>query len=175
MKQRQAEDFITKEIGVMELIIFIGLQASGKSAFYRAQFADTYVHICKDLLKSSKNKNKNQKQAELIEGAFEEQRSVVVDNTNVTVQDRLPLIELGRRYNAAITGYYFQPDVLSSRTRNLEREWKAQVSEKAIFITAYKLEPPTYAEGYETLYYVYMGKDSTIENPAWEIEKIPKP
>ena len=91
------------------------------------------------------------------------------------MQDRLPLIELGRKYRATITGYYFQPDVLSSRTRNLEREGKAQVPDKAIFITAYKLEPPTYAEGFDTLYFVHIGTDSTIENPVWEIEKIPKP
>ncbi|HYX48997.1 MAG TPA: ATP-binding protein, partial [Ktedonobacteraceae bacterium] len=133
----------------MELIILIGLQASGKSTFYRTRFAETYEHVSKDLLKSSKNKNKNQKQAERIEWALQEQRSVVVDNTNITIQDRLPLLDIGRRYNATIIGYYFQPDVLGSRTRNLERAGKAQVPEKVIFMTAYKLEPPTYAEGFD--------------------------
>ena len=158
----------------MELIIFIGLQASGKSTFYRSRYAGNYEHISKDLLKRSKNKNKDQRQSELIERAFMEHRSVVVDNTNITVQDRLPLIELGCRYHATITGYYFQPDVLSSRTRNLEREGKEQVPDKAIFIMAYKLEPPTYAEGFDTLYYLHISQSSTIENPAWEIEKIPR-
>lgn len=166
--------FLTEEIGVMELIILIGLQASGKSTLYRTRFADSHELISKDLLKSGKNKNKNQKQLERIEKAFQEQRSVVVDNTNVTVQDRLPLIDIGRRYDATITGYYFQPHILSSRTRNKQREGKAQVPEKAIFITAHKLEPPSYAEGFDTLYYVRIGKDSTGENPAWKIEKIPK-
>jgi hypothetical protein len=47
------------------------------------------------------------------------------------------------------------------------------VPEKAIFITAHKLEPPSYAEGFDTLYYVRIEKDSTSENPVWEIEKIP--
>jgi len=111
----------------MEIIILIGLQASGKSTFYRTQFADTHEHISKDLL----SRSKNQKQAERIERAFQEQRSVVVDNTNVTVQDRLPLIDVGRRYNATIIGYYFQPDVSSSRTRNMQRAGKAQVPEKS--------------------------------------------
>jgi len=157
----------------MEIIILIGLQASGKSTFYRTYFVDTHEHISKDLLNSSKNKNKNQKQAERIERAFQEQRSVVVDNTNVTVQDRLSLIDEGRRYDANIIGYYFQPDVLSSRTRNMQRTGKAQVPEKAIFITAHKFEPPSYAEGFDTLYYVRVGKESTSENPVWEIEKIP--
>ena len=157
----------------MEIIILMGLQASGKSTFYRTHFADTHEHVSKDLLNRSKNQKKNQKQAERIERAFHEQRSVVVDNTNVTVQDRLPLIDVGRRYDVPIIGYYFQPDVSSSRARNMQRTGKEQVPEKAIFITAHKFEPPSYAEGFDTLYYVCIRKDSTSENPIWEIEKIP--
>jgi predicted kinase len=95
----------------MEMIILMGLQASGKSTFYRTYFAATHEHVSKDLLLKSKNKNKDQKQAELIEGAFQEQRSVVIDNTNATKQDRLLLIELGRRYDATIIGYYEKSDL----------------------------------------------------------------
>ena len=157
----------------MEIIILVGLQASGKSTFYRTHFAATHEHVSKDLLLKSKNKNKNQMQVERIEKALQEQRPVVVDNTNVTVQDRLPLIDVGRRYDKTIIGYYFQPDVSSSRKRNMQRKGKAQVPEKAIFITAHKLMPPSYAEGFDTLYYVRIEADSTIENPVWEIEKIP--
>jgi predicted kinase len=173
VKQRQAEEiFFIEEIGVMELIILIGLQASGKSTFYRTRFAETYEHISKDLLKSSKNKNKNQKQAEGIERAFLKQRSVIIDNTNVTVQDRQMLIDIGRRYDATIIGYYFEPDISGSRIRNSQREGKASVPEKAIFITAHKLEPPSYAEGFDILYSVCIGKDSSSENPVWDIEMI---
>ena len=73
-----------------------------------------------------------------------------------------------RRYG---TGYYFEPDVSESRTRNKQREGKAQVPDKAIYITAHKLEPPTYAEGFDALYYVRIGKDSSSQNPAWVIEE----
>src|SRR5436853_453942 len=34
----------------MELIVFIGLQGSGKSTFYHTYFAATHDHISKDLL-----------------------------------------------------------------------------------------------------------------------------
>jgi predicted kinase len=84
----------------MELIILMGLQASGKSTFYRTHFAATHEHVSKDLLRESKHKNKQQ--AELIERAFQRQRSVVVDNTNATVQDRLVLIDLGHLDDAMI-------------------------------------------------------------------------
>ena len=155
----------------MELIILIGLQASGKSTFYRTHFADTHEHISKDLLRSSSNKKK--KQAERIERAFQEQRSVVVDNTNATIQDRLTLIDLGQSYGATIVGYFFQTDVLSSRKRNLQRTGTVQVPDVAIFVTANKLIPPSYAEGFNKLYYVRIAGDSTVENPVWEIEAIP--
>ena len=111
---------------------------------------------------------------ERIERAFQEQHSVIIDNTNVTVHDRQPLIDTGRRYNTTITGYYFEPDVTGSRTRNQKREGKAQVPGKVIFITVHKLEPPSYTEGFDTLYYVRVEKNSTSAKPAWEREEIPK-
>jgi predicted kinase len=157
----------------MEMVILIGLQASGKSTFYRTQFAATHDHVSKDLLRESKNKNKNQQQAEVIERAFQEQRSVVVDNTNVTLQDRLALIDLGRRYGATIIGYYFQPDVPNSHKRNMQRTGKAQVPDKAIFITAHKFTPPSYEEGFDRLYYVRIADNSTDEHPKWAIEEMP--
>ncbi|HWZ20062.1 MAG TPA: hypothetical protein VNW73_14780 [Ktedonobacteraceae bacterium] len=45
----------------MDMIILMGLQASGKSTFYRTYFAATHEHVSKDLLLKSKNKNKDQK------------------------------------------------------------------------------------------------------------------
>jgi predicted kinase len=40
----------------------------------------------------------------LIEEALTEGRSVVVDNTNPTVEDRAPIIALTRRYGAEVVG-----------------------------------------------------------------------
>jgi predicted kinase len=154
----------------MEIIILMGLQASGKSTFYRTHFAVTHEHVSKDLLL----KSKVQIQAEYIERDFQEQRSVVVDNTNATIQDRLSLIDLGRRYEVTIIGYYFQPDISSSRKHNKLRTGKAQVPEKAIFITAHKFTPPSYDEGFDRLYYIRIAGDSTLEKPEWELEEIPQ-
>jgi predicted kinase len=44
----------------MDIIILIGLQASGKSTFYRAHFADTHEHISKDLLSRRKSKQESE-------------------------------------------------------------------------------------------------------------------
>ena len=46
----------------MELIVFVGLQASGKSTFFRERFAGTYQHVSKDLFPHNRNKNRRQEQ-----------------------------------------------------------------------------------------------------------------
>ncbi|MDQ6645100.1 MAG: ATP-binding protein, partial [Chloroflexota bacterium] len=53
----------------MELIIFIGLQGSGKSTFYRTYLAATHEHVSKDVL--GNNKNPNRRQLQLIEMALQ--------------------------------------------------------------------------------------------------------
>ena len=39
----------------LELVIFVGLQASGKSTFFRERFATTHELVSKDLLRNNKN------------------------------------------------------------------------------------------------------------------------
>src|SRR5688572_26774382 len=82
-----------------ELIIFVGLQASGKSTYYQANFAATHVHVSKDLMKP---RNRDAKQLEMIEEALSHGRSVVVDNTNPTPAVRAPLIAIGQRHQARV-------------------------------------------------------------------------
>ena len=135
-----------------ELVIFVGLQASGKSTFFRERFAATHVHVSKDLFRD--NKNPNRRQAQLIEAALKEGSPVVVDNANPTVEDRLTLIELGRRFGARIVGYYFDSSVRQCIERNRLRTGKARVPDVAIYATATKLKPPSYAEGFDRLFRV---------------------
>ena len=146
-----------------ELVIFVGLQASGKSAFFRERFAATHELVSKDLFR---NKNPNRRQAQLIEAALRTGSSVVVDNTNPSVEDRRPLIELGRELGAKIVGYYFESTVRQSVGRNRRREGKAQVPDVAIFATAKRLATPTYPEGFDELFRARMTDESTFEVEA---------
>src|SRR5947209_3380161 len=149
----------------MELIIFIGLQASGKSTYFHTHFAATYEYVSKDMLRN--NKRPNIRQMQLIESALEAGHSVVVDNTNPTVEARAQLIDLGRLYGARIIGYYFESHVSISIKRNKQREGKAKVPDVAIYATAKKLVPPTYAEGFDELYYVRLAGNSEYEVQPW--------
>jgi predicted kinase len=143
-----------------ELVILVGLQASGKSTFFREQFAATHEHVSKDLLRN--NRTRNRRQRELIEAALWAGRPVVVDNTNPAVDDRWPLVELGREFGARIVGYYFESGVRECLARNARRECKARVPDVAIYATAKRLVPPSRAEGFDELLYVRLN-DSTFE------------
>ncbi|MBA2286221.1 MAG: ATP-binding protein [Ktedonobacteraceae bacterium] len=149
----------------MELVILIGLQAAGKSTFYRTRFAETYEHISKDRLLN--NRHPARRQAQLIAEALEAGRSVVVDNTNATVAERAELIQAGRAYGAMIIGYSFEVQVKVSLARNKQREGKARVPDIAIFATLKRLAPPSYAEGFDTLYSVCATGDDTFEVRPW--------
>lgn len=142
----------------VELVVFVGLQASGKSTFYRERFAKTHEHVSKDLLRNDKNR----RQKRLIEETLGAGRCVVVDNTNPTVEDRHALVELGREHGARSVCYFFESGVRECIERNRGREGKERVPDVAIFVTAERLVPPSISEGFDDLFRVRIA-GSTFE------------
>ena len=153
----------------MELVIMIGLQASGKTTFARSCFGETYHYVSKNLLKNNSHPARRQRQ--LIEEALQQGLSVVVDNTNPTIGERKELIDLGQLYNAEITGYFFAVQLKQCLERNRAREGKARVPDIAIFATLKKLARPSYVEGSTKLYNVYNKGDQTFEVSDWDAEE----
>jgi predicted kinase len=132
---------------VLELIVFVGLPGAGKTTYYRANFAATHAHVSKDLLPNARRRDDRQERD--IEAALASGKSVVVDNTNPSIDVRAPLIALGRRHGARIVAVYFETDVRTAIMRNRRREGKARVPDVAIFATKKKLVVPTIEEGFD--------------------------
>ena len=132
---------------MLELIVFVGLPGAGKSTYYRAHFAATHAHVSKDLMPSARRRDDRQERD--IEAALASGKSVVVDNTNPSIDVRAPLIALGRRHGARIVAVYFETDVRTAIMRNRQREGKARVPDVAIFATKKKLVVPTIEEGFD--------------------------
>ena len=131
----------------LEVIIFVGLQAAGKSTYYQTHLAATHVHVSKDLMKNSRNRGATQERQ--IDEALNAGRSVVIDNTSPTPDVRAPLIAQARRHGARVVAYYFETTVKDAVARNRKREGKARVPDVAIFRTAKQLVPPSFAEGFD--------------------------
>ena len=134
---------------VTELIVFAGIQAAGKSTYYREHFASTHELVSKDLMKSVRDRDARQQQ--MIGQALDAGKSVVVDNTNPTPLVRAPLIAAGRRHGARVIGYFFQVPVKLAVQRNRAREGKARVPDVAIYTTSRKFVPPTLEEGFDEI------------------------
>lgn len=131
-----------------ELAILVGLQGAGKSTFCRRRLPG-HAHVSNDDFPSARDKRRRCR--ELIERAFRQGRSVVVDNTNATAEVRVPLIALGRAWNARVIGYYFDVPVADCLERNRRRAGKTRVPDVAIFATAKRLRPPVREEGFDEL------------------------
>ena len=136
----------------MELILFSGLQASGKTTFYQKFFSKTHLHLSKDLWPHAKKPQS--RLIRLVEQALQEKRSVVVDNTNPTPSDRESLIAIGKKYDAYIIGYFFISTVAESQIRNQQRTGKQKVPDVALFSTIKKLILPQYQEGFHEIFHV---------------------
>jgi predicted kinase len=132
----------------MEIIIFCGIQATGKSTFFKEQFFKTHVRISMDLLHT---RNKEQK---FIETCLILQQPFVVDNTNPSAADREKYITAAKAHKFKVIGYYFQSKLSDSIVRNSQRQGKDYVQEIGIKSTAAKLELPSFDEGFDELYYV---------------------
>jgi predicted kinase len=136
----------------MELVVFVGLQASGKSTFYRSHFAATHVHVSKDLFPNARNKAA--RQAREIKAALQAGRDVVVDNTSASPEERRAILEVAARFDVRLIAYFFESTFDACMERNALREDDARVPDVGLKATAKKLRAPTHAEGFHTVYFV---------------------
>jgi predicted kinase len=134
-----------------ELVILVGLPAAGKSTFFRERFAATHAHVSRDLMPRAA-RDKQVRQADQVERALAAGSAVVVDNLNSRAADRAPLIAAARRHGARCMAYFFIPQVPQSVRRNEART--PRVPKVAIFTAAKKLEPPSFAEGFDEIHEV---------------------
>lgn len=138
---------------VMEAIIFCGIQATGKSTFYKNRFFNSHVRISMDLL------NTRNRERKLMETCINTQQAFVVDNTNPSKAERSVYISLAKTNNYKIIGYYFQSKIAEALARNSMREGKESIPEKGIKATFNRLEMPGFEEGFDELYYVELSTE----------------
>jgi predicted kinase len=130
---------------VAQVIIFTGLQGSGKTSYFNAHFAGTYQHVSRDLLRTA------ERESALVSECIRAGRSFVIDNTNTTRVARAPLIQQAKAAGFEVHAYFFDTPVRTAIGRNNHRKDKKPVPVPAILRTAKHLERPSLDEGFDEI------------------------
>ena len=141
----------------MQLIIFTGVQASGKSSFYLLNFYHSHLRINLDMLKTRHRENM------IFEACLASKTKIVIDNTNPTHEDRARYIGRAKDAGFEVISYYFETDLNSTLRRNSHREGKANIPEVGVRATFKKLEVPSLDEGYDEMFRVKIVGNSDVD------------
>lgn len=141
----------------------MGIQASGKSSFYRENFFNSHVRISLDLLKT-KNRHK-----QFLQTCFATQAKFVIDNTNPSKDVRAPFIEEAKANEYKVIGYYFNSYLKDCLQRNSKRKGKERIPDVGVVSCYKRLERPAYTEGFDELYFVEL-KNGEFIVTEWKDE-----
>lgn len=147
----------------MEAIIFCGIQATGKTTFFKESFFNTHVRISLDQL------NTRNKELRFIETCIQTSHPFVIDNTNSSPEERAKYITIAKANNFKVIGYYFQSKIIDAIKRNNQRVGKENIPEIGIRGTFKRLVLPQIAEGFDELYYV-VAENNTFTVNKWSDE-----
>lgn len=142
-----------------QAVIFIGIQATGKSTFYGATFSKTHVRISLDMLRT------RNRERILFEACLAAGQSFVIDNTNPTKLDRERYLSAAKARGFRVIGYYFSSRINDSIRRNALRPEAERIPDVGIRGTHARLELPSIQEGFDGLLYVEAREGSFVILP----------
>jgi predicted kinase len=148
----------------MEAVIFIGIQATGKSTFFQQRFFATHIRINLDMLKT------RNRERILLAACLEAKQPFVIDNTNLTREARAGYIRQAKAARFSVIGYYFNSALQTALERNRQRSGKSLIPEKGILGAYRKLELPNFEEGFDQLFYVEIAEDGQFIVKEWSDE-----
>jgi predicted kinase len=140
----------------MEAVIFVGVQGSGKSTFYRERLVDTHVRINLDMLRT------RHREQLLLAACLTGKQAFVIDNTNPLPSDRARYIGPARDAGFRVVAYFFETSLRDAIRRNNERAGKQKVPVPAIAGTIRKVQAPTMEEGFDAIYNVTISPEGTF-------------
>lgn len=145
----------------MQLIIFTGVQASGKSSFYLLNLYQSHLRINLDMLKT------RHREKIIFEACLASKTKMVIDNTNPTKADRARYIGHAKDAGFEVIAYYFETDLKTALARNSHRIGKANIPKVGVCATYNKLEVPSLDEGFDAIFQIKI-----VGNGEFSIESI---
>jgi predicted kinase len=140
----------------MEAVLFVGIQGSGKTSFYRERFFDSHIRISLDMLKTRRREEL------LLAACLQGKQPFVVDNTNPLPTDRARYIEPARAIGFRVIAYFFETNLRDAIRRNNQRAGKQRIPVPGVASTFRKLQAPTMEEGFDELYTVRLSPVNTF-------------
>ncbi|MGY5883044.1 AAA family ATPase [Modestobacter lacusdianchii] len=129
-----------------ELVVMVGLQASGKSTWVTTHLAGSHVVVSKDHWPNARHREARQRR--VVAGLLAEGVNVVVDNTSPSPAERAPLIALAAAAGVPVRAVFLDVPVETCRARNEAREGRARVPLVGLYGAAGRLVHPTTDEGF---------------------------
>jgi predicted kinase len=148
----------------MEAVLFVGVQASGKSTFYRERFFATHMRINLDMLKT------RHREKLLLAVCIDTRQPFVVDNTNPTRAERQVYIEAAKQAGFRVISYYFQSKIEDCKRRNEQRPVEERIPVQGILGAAGRLQIPSRDEGFDELFYVRIDEANRFVVEEWRDE-----
>ena len=148
----------------MEMVLFIGIQATGKSAFYLEKFCRTHVRINGDMLKT------RHREELLILACLEGKTPFVIDKMNLTRAERAVHINRAKGAQFKLSGYFFQSELTPALLRNARRDPPERVPEAGLRAASKALQLPSKSEGFDQLFFVRMNGQGGFEVEEWKNE-----
>lgn len=132
----------------MEAVIFCGIQASGKTSFYRERYFDTHVRINGDMLRTA------HRERTLVHACLACGQPYVLDKMNLTAAERRRAREQAETAGFRVICCYLESSSRPAIARNAGRPAERRVPVPAILGSHARLEPPVPGEGFDELYRV---------------------
>lgn len=153
----------------MEAVLFVGVQGSGKTTFYKERFFETHVRVSRDMLGTRRRERL------LVAACLAARQSFVVDDTNALASQRAEHVAAARAAGFRVVACYFRCELSRALERNRKRPKDRVVPAPGVVATFKRLQPPSLSEGFDEIRVVEIGDDGQFlvrEPGASEISSV---
>jgi predicted kinase len=149
----------------MEAVLFIGVQGSGKTTFYKERFFDTHVRVSCDMLKT------RNRELVLVSTCLAARQDFVVDDTNASRSRRAEYVAAAKAAGVRVVVYYFRTPLRAALARNRGRPEGQIIPVPGVIATWKRLQPPVWSEGFDELHVVETGEENEFSVRPWTREE----